>query len=189
MWYYLFPVIGKEKELPIYLVSIGKNKYQYHVNRKDGYHLPQIIYCEHGEGILKTEGKTHHIMPNTAFFLPPNIPHEYYSLGDIWDTRWVIPDGYALDEMLKLMNLDHTTIISIQDISFLDTILDRMRSAIMADHVFGNYTASGILYEFLTTFYRLAKDYFSCTNKTTLSKLLPVVDYIKKKLCSTNIAE
>lgn len=194
MWYHLFPVIGKEKELPIYLVSIGINKYQYHVDRKDGYPLPQILFSAHGEGILKTEGKVYQIPPNTAFFLPPNIPHEYYAISEIWDTRWVIADGYALDNMLGCMNLDHTSVFKFQDISTLDAILDRMRSAIMADDIMGNYTASGILYEFLTTFHRLTSDSFASTNKKTMYRLSPVVAYIKKnynqqitmdKLCDT----
>jgi AraC-like DNA-binding protein len=180
MFYYLYPVIGKERELPVYLTSVGKNDYQYHVNRKEGYYLHQFLYCEHGEGVLKVEGSTYLITPKTAFFLPAHVPHEYYTTGALWDTRWVAADGYALDSMLKSMNLEHASVFHIVDISPLDSILDRMRSAIMADDIFGNFSASGILYEFLTTFYQLSSEAFSDKSKRTASKLLPVIEYIKK---------
>jgi AraC-like DNA-binding protein len=179
MWYYLFPIISKEKELPIYLVSIGKNLYQYHVDRKNGYPQPQILYCTQGEGILKTEGKTYRIHPNDAFFLPANTAHEYYSVGQIWDTRWIIADGYALESMFECMNMKHAAVFHINNTSLLDSILDRMRSAIMSDDIFGNYTASGILYEFITTFHRLTNEAFTNPNIDSANKLKPVISYIR----------
>lgn len=178
MRYALFPVLGKERELPLFNVSIGLNEKQYHVIRPEGYWLDQFIYSSHGSGILITEGKTYKIMPNTVFFLPRNVPHEYYSLTEDWDTRWLTPSGYALDRLLSQMGLTNATLFVLRDVSTLDAILERMRGILFSDRVTGNYYASAFVYEFIIELDRLLHQAPLKTNHFTGTRLLPVIEYI-----------
>lgn len=190
MKYAIFPVLGKERELPLFNVSFGINEQQYHVDRPEGYWLDQFIYSSHGSGILITEGKSYKIMPHTVFFLPRNIPHEYYSLTEPWDTRWLTPSGYALDRLLAQLGLTGTTLIPLKDISSLDAILDRMHTILYTDKVSGNYYASVHVYEFIMELDRLIHESSQKSVSTASIRLLPVVEYINQNYaCSITLEQ
>lgn len=176
MYFSDFPIIGAEARLPIYLISIGLNEYQYHVIRKEGYWHPQILYCTRGSGTLIFDGVSHLIKPNTAFFIPAGYPHEYYSNDEVWDTHWVVPGGYAVDELLKEFGLTSPLVLRIYDIERLERYFRKMHEELLNDSVFGNYKASGILYNFLIEFYRIM------SGKSSGGKLSPslikAIDYI-----------
>lgn len=170
------PIIGAESRLPIYLVTIGLNRYQYHVIRKNGYPHSQIIYCTCGGGTLIFDGETYHIKPEMAFFLPANYPHEYFTNEDIWDTHWVTADGYAYDSLLEEFGLTVPQIFKLHDIDILERHFRKMHEAIASDSIFGNYKASGILYDFLIEFYRIISGEREHT--TPSAPLVRAIDYI-----------
>lgn len=155
MYGYSYPVIGDEKDLPFYILGIGINEQEYHVIRPGGYCFPQIIYCTKGEGRLLVDGKTYTISPYTAFYLPGDIPHEYYSTDTTWDTHWVAFEGFAVKETLKAFGLSKAEVFKLSDINHLDMIFQKMYITITTDRLFGNFYSSGLLYEFLIEFYRL----------------------------------
>ncbi len=177
MKYALFPVIGKERELPFFNVSIGLNESQYHITRPEGHWLDQFLYSGHGSGILHTEGKTFKIQPNTVFFVPRCVPHEYYETSENWDTRWLTLSGYALDRLLAQLDFKTATLLSVHDIAPLDVILSRMRNLICTDRVSGNYYASAYTYEFIMEVDRLAHTALQNT-ASVATRLLPVIEYI-----------
>ena len=184
MKYSLFPVIGKERELPFFNVSIGFNESQYHVTRPEGHWLDQFLYSSHGSGILLTEGKTFKIQPNTVFFLPRCVPHEYYETSENWDTRWITLSGYALDRLLAQMGFKGATVLPVENITPLDTILSRMRNLICTDRVYGNYHASAYTYEFIMEIDCLAHTAPQNTASSVAARLLPVIEYIDANFCS-----
>ena len=148
------PIIGNEAGLPIYLVNMGRNDYQFHAIRPDGYKLPQIIYCTRGSGTLLMEGKSYRIEPFMGFFLPANLPHEYYTNGEEWDTHWVVPDGFGCEKMLAELGLSTGMVFRLTEHERLESCFLKMHEAQVNDSVFGNYTASGLLYGFLIELYR-----------------------------------
>ena len=149
------PIIGNEDRLPLYLVNMGKNDRQFHAVRPEGYWKPQIIYCTEGSGTLIVDGRTYLIEPFMGFFLPADYPHEYYTNGDIWDTHWVVPDGFSCDELLSEIGLSEPTVFHLSECEDLERCFRRMHEALVNDSVFGNYKASGLLYDFLIELYRV----------------------------------
>lgn len=169
-------MIRSEKALPIYLLNMGQQECQDHITRADGYPCHQILYCTKGSGVLLLNGEKIFITPYTAIFLPAFCPHEYYPDGNVWDIHWVVMAGYAIDSVLEHFSLSDPGIYMLENIKMLEHIFRKMHDAIRADSFFGNYTASGYLYDFLIEFYRII------TVKSAVNKpnpaLLKAIDYI-----------
>lgn len=181
-YYSDFPIITNESKLPLHVISVGMNEWQYHVIRQEGYGNHQIIYCTRGSGTLIVSGKVHQINPNMRFFLPSDCPHEYYSNGDIWDTHWICFSGFAANEMLELFKLDRPRVFSLYETKNLERLIRGMHEAINFDRFYGTYRASGLLYPFMIEINRLInlqKNSRGAINPT----LVHAVDYINIHFC------
>ncbi len=176
MFFCDYPIIRTEKELPIYLLNMGLQHCQDHIIRTEGYSCPQILYCTKGRGTLVLDNQKIDIPAYTAIFIPAHYPHEYYPNEDIWDIHWIVPAGYAIEDTLTHFGLINPAVFELKETKKLEHIFRKMHDAIRADSVFGNYKASGYLYDFLIEFYRLIS-----TNRTSASPnsaLMKAVDYI-----------
>lgn len=176
MFFCDYPIIRDEKELPLYLLNMGQHLCQDHIIRTEGYPYPQILYCTKGSGTLLLDGEKIHIPPCTAIFLPAFYPHEYYPEEDIWDIHWVVPAGYAAEDILKHFGLSEPKIFELNEVKTPEHIFRKMHEAIRADRVFGNYRASGYLYDFLIEIYRQTA--CSGTSAAPNTALMKAVDYI-----------
>ena len=158
MKFFNYPIIGKEGRLPVYLVSVGLNEWQYHVICENGDNYAKALYCTKGRGILIINGEKYIINPYTAFFIPAGCPHEYYSTDDSWDTHWIKPSGDSCIEMLKALGFDKPKIFPLpkKEITYLDHCFRCMHEALLSDRVDGNFRASGYLYSFFIELSRLA---------------------------------
>ncbi|MGN0632748.1 MAG: AraC family transcriptional regulator [Oscillospiraceae bacterium] len=182
MFFCDYPIIRNEKELPLFLLNMGKHKCQDHIVRAEGYPCPQILYCTKGGGTMLLDGEAHHVGPYTAVYLPAFYSHEYYSDGDVWDVHWVVPSGYAAEDILKHFGLCEPKLLELKEVNMLEHIFRKMHEAIRADSVFGNYRASGYLYDFLIEFYhQTASDGASVSPNSALMK---AVDYINSNYAS-----
>lgn len=176
MFFCDYPIIRGEKELPLYLLNMGQHCCQDHIIRTEGYPCPQILYCTKGSGTLLLDGKRLYISPCTAIFMPAGYPHEYYPDGDVWDVHWAVPAGYAAEDILKHFGLCEPKVYELGETKMLEHIFRKMHEAIRADSVFGNYRASGYLYDFLIEFYRLISSGGAAGAPN--SALMKAVDYI-----------
>lgn len=176
MFFCDYPIIRDEKELPLYLLNMGQQHCQDHIIRTEGYPCPQILYCTKGSGTLLLDGEKIHILPYTAIFMPAFHPHEYYPEEEIWDIHWVVPSGYAADDILKHCGLSKPQVFELNEVKMLEHIFRKMHEAIRSDSVFGNYRASGYLYDFLIEFYH--KTSFAGVSAAPNSALLKAVDHI-----------
>jgi AraC-like DNA-binding protein len=171
-----YPIVGTETRLPIYIITIGQNEYQSHVSRPEGFRYPQIIYCTKGSGMLNVGGTSYRISPNMGFFLPANVPHEYYTTGDVWDTRWITAGGYGYDRMLKEFGMTEARVFRLSDINVLEEGFMKMHEALRCDTIFGNYRASGLLYNFLIDFYRVVTGEYESSEPS--GPLVKAIEYI-----------
>ena len=161
---------------------MGQHQCQDHITRTDGYPCHQILYCTKGSGTLILDKKTIHIPPFTAIFLPACYPHEYYPNGDLWDIHWIVPVGYAVDDILRHFGLVEPGVYELSEVKMLEHIFRKMHEAIRADSVFGNYRAAGYLYDFLIELYRLTSKSESADAPN--SALMKAVDYINSNYAS-----
>ncbi len=174
----IYPNNPQVRLLPIYLVGIGGSEYQGHVNRPEGYYWNQLLYSVKGQGCLKTDAGTVVLSEGCFFFLPNDIPHEYYPLTETWEVRWVVFDGYALPQITKELGLTRPICIHPTNCSTLEKIYNKMFVSQKTDKVFCDFTCSGLIYDYLLEFYRQATNK-SISGKADRSELLmPVLNYI-----------
>lgn len=178
MFFCDYPIIRGERELPLFLLNMGQQHCQDHIIRTDGYPCSQILYCTKGSGTLLLDGKKNRIPPYTAIFMPASYPHEYYPNEDIWDIHWVVPAGFAAEDILRHFGLTAPAVYELKEVKTLEHIFRKMHDAIRSDSVFGNYKASGYLYDFLIEFYRIisAKGASGAPN-TALMKALDYINF------------
>lgn len=176
MFFSDYPIIRSESGLPLFLLNMGQQHCQDHITRTEGYPCPQILYCTKGSGTLLLDGRSISIPPYTAIFLPASYPHEYFPNEDIWDIRWVVCSGFAAEETLSHFGLTKPSVYKLTEVKMLEHIFRKMHEAIRADSIFGNYRASGYLYDFLIEFYRIISS--GGTSSTPNSALMKALDHI-----------
>ena len=183
--FYDYPIISKESSLPVFLVSVGLNEWQYHVKCDKGDNYSKALYCTKGSGVLIMNGEKHIINPYTAFFIPAVCPHEYYSTDESWDTHWIKPSGKSCPDMLKALGFDKPKIFPLpkEEITYLDHCFRCMHEALLSDKVDGNFRASGYLYSFFIELSRLAaKGKGSVQIASAVTKAIAYIDenYMKQ---------
>ena len=154
MFFYHYPIIGRESRFPIYLISIGQHDCQPLTKRGTEFGYPQLFYCTKGSGMLCSDGTETEIKAGMGFFMPAEHPHHYYPLGDVWDNHWIIPGGYACELLLTEMGLDRPKVFSLGSTARLDRIFAEMHDTLQHDSIYGNIRASGMLYDLLIEFDR-----------------------------------
>lgn len=175
---YSYPNIDKEKVLPFYVMGIGVNPWQYHVIRPNGYEYHQILYCTKGEGVLIIEDTSYPILPFMTFYLPAFIPHEYYSVGDIWDTHWVAFDGFAVKETLSTFHLNQANVFELKDHKNLDVYFKKIYNMSKSNQPYSGYYMSGLLYEFLIEYNRTIHQKSSIHHISSNEIMKSVIEYI-----------
>ena len=113
MSFICFPDLSSVQDLPFYTVSVGLHYWQYPTERPDGYAYPQFLYSSQGQGILTTEGYTIEIPPRSIIYLPPNSPHSYHAITDIWDVRWFVPSGFEALKLLQQLGFQKAAVFPI----------------------------------------------------------------------------
>ena len=157
MWYYLSPDREKVIDFPFYLISIGLHELQENVVKENGHPNDQFFFHTKGIGILNIYDKTYQLEPGMGFFIPKNVPHSYHALGDEWNVRWLVPGGSALPQLYNQLGLHRGAVYNLSATEPLDIIMDKMKSELVHDKEFGNYYASGHVYEYIIEFARQAR--------------------------------
>lgn len=178
MIYSYYPIIGSEKDLPLYLLNMGLQYCQEHIIRKDGYPCPQFLYCTKGSGTLIIHQKKYLIPAYTGIFLPANYPHEYFPNEAIWDIHWVVPCGFALSELLLHFGFTKPSVYKLEDIGYLENLFRSMHETLRINSLYGNYKASGYLYEFIIEFNRIISqsDKMNIASNSALMKSIQYID-------------
>lgn len=176
----IYPYNIEVKKLPIYLTGIGGSEYQHHIIRTEGYHWHQILFSATGNGFLRYDNITLPIAEGEYFFLPAGYPHEYYSENEMWDVRWVAFDGYAGAHILSQFQMTKPTIIRPSESVSLQNIYNRMFTAQKSDKMYGDYSCSGLIYDYIIEFHRHIDNRTNKIRNDRNRLLAPVLDYIDK---------
>lgn len=174
----IYPYNTEVRKLPIHMTGIGGSEYQYHVVRAEGYHWHQILFSASGRGFLKYDNIIKPVEEGDFFFLPAGYPHEYYSEKSEWEVRWVAFDGYASAHILSRFSMTVPVIVRSCENSALEKIYNKMFTAQKTDRAYGDYTCSGLIYEYIIEFHRLMDTKLNKLRNERSKILEPVLDYI-----------
>ena len=175
---YYYPVLKDEVNLPMYINGIGARDTEFHFIREDGYPNHQIIYCVRGSGVLILDGEEHEINAGDGFYLPPNVPHEYYPTEDIWETHWITFEGREIPNIMAYIKLEKARVFRIHDINSLDAIFKKMLYLMRTNYYYGGQQCSAYLYQFFIEFNRVVNMQNGTQDSAKLNQLQPVIDYL-----------
>lgn len=175
---YYYPVLKDEVNLPMYINGIGARDTEFHFIREDGYPNHQIIYCVRGSGVLKVDGAEHEINAGDGFYLPPNVPHEYYPTDEIWETHWITFEGREIPNIMQYVKLEKARVFRIHDINSLDAIFKKMLYLMRTNYYYGGQQCSAYLYQFFIEFNRVVNMQNGTQDSAKLNQLQPVIDYL-----------
>ena len=116
----VFPIIGGESRLPVYLVGVGRMARQSSIFRPSGFPVSQVLLCTRGCGRLLLEGREHRVARGQGFLLYPEVPHEYYPLEEPWETHWVTFTGEEVPRLLPALGLGRSRAFFLRDLFGLD---------------------------------------------------------------------
>ena len=157
MSFICFPDLSSVQDLPFYTVSVGLHYWQYPTERPDGYAYPQFLYSSQGQGILTTEGYTIEIPPRSIIYLPPNSPHSYHAITDIWDVRWFVPSGFEALKLLQQLGFQKAAVFPITDLRSLEELHNKIHMAFQRNTKDSLFFSASYTYEFIFEFYRQYK--------------------------------
>lgn len=99
----IYPIIGNQSALPVYLTGVGINDPEYHIVRENGLVSHQLHFTAEGRGVLKVGGNSYIQTAGSIFYLSPEIPHEYYPDGESWTTCWTVFRGEYLSPQMRAL--------------------------------------------------------------------------------------
>ena len=176
----LFPfVTAEEGRLPFYLKSIGKNQNQETIHRPAGHPDFHWLHSTQGKGVLIIAGKKYIISEGMGFFFCPGIPHDYFAMEEPWETYWLTFQGYAVPDLLKVLEFAEWGVYHLSDTRILERLMNELYLLVQSNNPLKGYESSALLYRFLLQLK------YSTSISGSRSKLLqheriqPVVTYIE----------
>lgn len=180
MSFICFPDLSSVQDLPFYTVSVGLHYWQYPTERPDGYAYPQFLYSSQGQGILTTEGYTIEIPPRSIIYLPPNSPHSYHAITDIWDVRWFVPSGFEALKLLQQLGFQKAAVFPITDLRSLEELHNKIHMAFQRNTKDSLFFSASYTYEFIFEFYRQYKQIHAIPALPYRKRLTPLLDYMEQ---------
>lgn len=171
----IYPVIGKEKELPFYLSGIGVSDPEYHVVRENGLISHQFLLTKSGKGLLKTGGRDYLLKEGSLFYMPPGVPHEYYPVDGCWASAWVVFRGERSDALMKSMGFVEPVIKEYVNSALLWEIFFKIHHG-AKDPVHGKELCSLGIYEYILEARKLFFEESAVVNSAIVEKAIAYVE-------------
>lgn len=150
----IYPVIGKQSCYPFYLSGVGISAPEFHTVRENGLISHQILFTLEGEGLLKIDGKSFVMKPDSVFYVASGIPHEYYPLDGKWGTCWVVFRGDNLPALMKRLGFPDYICKRTPAVHRVRQMFERIKLA-AKDSVNGDERCSLLVYEYIMLVRRL----------------------------------
>lgn len=91
----------KEREMPVFVPTVGNPKPQTVVKRPKGISDFMFLYTVTGEGICKIGDEALELKSGALLFVPPGEPHDYFMKDSSWETVYITFNGNAMADFLK----------------------------------------------------------------------------------------
>lgn len=143
-----YPVLGRQKKLPIYLSGVGISSPEYHTHRVNGLVSHQILFTTSGKGKIEIDGKEWIARRGSVFYVASGIPHKYYPVGDDWTTHWMVFRGDYLDELMTTMGFEKYMFGHTEEVDTLEKMHQRI-FALAEEPGYGAEKCSQLIYQYV----------------------------------------
>ncbi|MDF2869064.1 MAG: transcriptional regulator, AraC family [Anaerocolumna sp.] len=175
---FIFPIIGAESKLPIYVVGVGCNLNQHPVSRNNGFPHYQVIYCMQGAGILKVHNDKFKVMAQQVFVLYPDEMHEYYAIEEPWETHWLALNGENIGTIFQSLGFTKSMMFYLCNYISLDDIWKQLILEAKTQYSENGYKCSALAYNFMITLKGLSSLELPLIKDKRMSKLSIILIYI-----------
>ncbi|MBB3108475.1 AraC-like DNA-binding protein [Paenibacillus phyllosphaerae] len=97
-----------DRDLPLYVESIGFNPEQEPMVRRTGYPVFHWLQTLEGEGEFELSGRKFSLPAGNGALLFPGVPHAYAPKGKVWKTLYLTFGGSLADAILAALDIRHT---------------------------------------------------------------------------------
>lgn len=144
----VYPVIGKQIDLPFYLTGVGVSDPEIHVVRNTGLSSHQFLFTSAGTGTLFVDGTEYRQEKGSVFYLAPGKPHEYYPVDGNWVTSWLVFRGDHSRELMQNLGFNGFAYAADCNTTRCETLFRKIFSA-AKDPINGGESASILVYEYI----------------------------------------
>lgn len=148
MYCSIYPVIGRQTELPFYVSGIGISEPEYHIVRENGLASHQFLFVGEGSGTFAIDGKSYPLNKGSILYAAKGVPHEYYPNGEVFTTCWVVFRGEHLSELMKTLGFGEYGIAENAANETVRSLFNMLLSAAKEPN-YGTEKCSKILYEYI----------------------------------------
>lgn len=180
MDYELYAISGNENVLPVYVETIAHNDNQKRVVCEKGFAYNQLILSLKGSAVIEVGSKKYSIDALAAVLVPAHMPYEYYPTSSGWEISRVTFAGYGVNRFLENINMLDIRVDNLQEIGKLGILYNKIYETIKNDRIYGSFYASGYMYDLFLEYIRIINKKMTISEDCTI---LPVLDYIDKRLC------
>lgn len=145
----IYPVVGSEVMLPLYLTAIGTSTPQHPVSRPNGLMAHQFLFTKSGKGTLVINGHSYPQSRGNMFYLSPGVPHEYFPDGnEEWITCWMVFRGKYLSGIMLTLGFGFWMTGSDIEPEITEHFFNMIFTAVQ-DPVSGGERCSSLGYDFI----------------------------------------
>lgn len=148
MYCSIYPVIGKQTELPFYISGVGISEPEYHIKRENGLSSHQFLFVKKGNGVFRCNGESYEIKEGDMLYMAKGVPHEYYPTDDTFTTCWTVFRGEHLSELMTALGFGEYEISKNMIGETVSSIFNMLLSA-AGETVCDAEKCSKILYEYI----------------------------------------
>ncbi len=154
MYCSIYPVIGKQTELPFYISGIGISEPEYHIKRENGLSSHQFLFVKRGTGVFRCNGECYDIKEGDMLYMAKGVPHEYFPIDESFTTCWTVFRGEHLSLLMKALGFGDYGIAKNAIGDTVSSIFNMLLSA-AGETVCDAEKCSKILYEYILEVKRL----------------------------------
>jgi YesN/AraC family two-component response regulator len=114
-----------------------------------------------------------------GFFFIPGIPHEYFSVVEPWEVKWVVFEGSQVQLALKLLKIDEFEVFNIIELEKINMMIENIDRIIEGEETNKILKCSSLLYSLLIEIGDCINSNRSQKNITSHDKLDLVLDYME----------
>lgn len=144
----VYPIIGKQAELPFYLTGVGVSDPEIHVVRHTGLSSHQFLFTSSGTGVLYVDGAEYRQEKGSVFYLAPGKPHEYHPIDGDWVTSWLVFRGEHAHELMRNLGFDGFAHADNCNTARCEALFRKIQAA-ANDPINGGESASILVYEYI----------------------------------------
>lgn len=147
----IYTLSPQSKKLPLNIFGIGFEENQVHIVRKEGFPVHQFFLCTAGEGRIVIQNAEFTVKSGDFYYIPANIPHEYFALKEKWKVQWVA--FYADSSLLDNTGFKDFEIFNLQNKQAYDSVFKKIFNTLKNETESSKLAASANLYELLSLVY------------------------------------